>query len=203
MIKRLPVGDLGTNCYLIFGDEDPGRVLIVDPGDEGIRIKAALNGAAISAVLLTHGHFDHTGALCDFKDCPIYIGDRDADMLTKPDINAGFLCSDTGIRPPATNRLLGGECLHFDGFALPVRVISSPGHTPGGLVYRYGEDLFTGDTLFKRGYGRTDLWGGNEKDLVLSLRRLMALEGALKVHPGHGPETTLGEEQRFFRAMLW
>ena len=198
MIRCLSVGDFATNCYIVSGDIDPRRVLVIDPGADGTGILGAMGGKPV-AVLLTHGHFDHTGALDVFGGCPVYIGEKDAQMLTDPKLNAGFLAGDDCPRPAATHVLRGGESLRFDGFSSAVSVIATPGHTPGGLTYALGEDLFTGDTLFRSGFGRTDLYGGDFTRLRESLRTLLSLEGDRKVHPGHGPETTLDRERAFYR----
>ena len=201
MIRCLPVGEVSTNCYIVSGDEDERSVLVVDPGGDGDVILRALEGCRVRAVLLTHGHFDHTGALDCFPGCPVYIGARDAAMLTDPDLNAGFLCGDRRVRPPATDLLQGGEELRFEGFSRPAKVIASPGHTPGGMCYLLGNDLLTGDTLFRYGFGRTDLPGGDHRALVLSLKALFSLEGDLKVYPGHGDMTTLDRERALYGAL--
>ena len=202
MIRCLSVGEVSTNCYLVFGDEDGRSALVVDPGGDGDRILKALEGREVRAVLLTHGHFDHTGALDSFPGRRIYIGAADALMLTDPDLNAGFLCGDRRSRPPATDLLRGGERLKFEGFSKPVEVIPAPGHTPGGMCYRLGEDLLTGDTLFRSGFGRTDLPGGDHRALVRSLRMLLAIGDDLRVYPGHGDMTTLDRERAVYGRIL-
>ena len=198
-MERLTVGMLDTNCYLLSGDLDPQRVLVIDPGAQGKRILEAVGQRTVEAVLLTHGHFDHTGALGAFRDRPVYLGRADAEMLGDPEKSAGFLIGDRAERPCVTlHPLEGGESLSFPGFSAPVRVLSCPGHTPGGVSFLYGNDLFSGDTLFCRGYGRTDLPGGDERQLFQSIRGLLSLEGNPAVHPGHGKSTSLDEERRFY-----
>ena len=105
-MERLTVGMLDTNCYLLSGDLDPQRVLVIDPGAQGKRILEAVGQRTVEAVLLTHGHFDHTGALGAFRDRPVYLGRADAEMLGDPDKSAGFLIGDRAsfygqfIHPP-------------------------------------------------------------------------------------------------------
>lgn len=191
-IQALQVGSIPTNCYLVF---DPGRTdaLVIDPGDNPERIFAALNGRTPAAVLLTHGHFDHTGALSAFAGVPIYIHEADAPMLSDPHLSVGDGNGDLRPRPAATHLLADGEQLHLAG--LDIAVLHTPGHTPGGVTYQIGDALFTGDTLFAHGYGRTDLPGGDFSALRRSLRRLLHLVGDFRVFPGHSESTTLNHER--------
>ena len=191
-IQALQVGSIPTNCYLVF---DPGRTdaLVIDPGDNPERIFAALNGRTPAAVLLTHGHFDHTGALSAFAGVPIYIHEADAPMLSDPHLSVGDGNGDLRPRPAATHLLADGEQLHLAG--LDLAVLHTPGHTPGGVTYQIGDALFTGDTLFAHGYGRTDLPGGDFSALRRSLRRLLHLAGDFRVFPGHSESTTLNHER--------
>lgn len=191
-IQALQVGSIPTNCYLVF---DPGRTdaLVIDPGDNPERIFAALNGRTPAAVLLTHGHFDHTGALSAFAGVPIYIHEADAPMLSDPHLSVGDGNGDLRSRPAATHLLADGEQLHLAG--LDLAVLHTPGHTPGGVTYQIGDALFTGDTLFAHGYGRTDLPGGDFSALRRSLRRLLHLAGDFRVFPGHSESTTLNHER--------
>ena len=191
-IQALQVGSIPTNCYLVF---DPGRTdaLVIDPGDNPERIFAALNGRTPAAVLLTHGHFDHTGALSAFAGVPIYIHEADAPMLSDPHLSVGDGNGDLRPRPAATHLLADGEQLHLAG--LDIAVLHTPGHTPGGVTYQIGDALFTGDTLCSHGYGRTDLPGGDFSALRRSLRRLLHLAGDFRVFPGHSESTTLNHER--------
>ena len=191
-IQALQVGSIPTNCYLVF---DPARTdaLVIDPGDNPERIFAALNGRTPAAVLLTHGHFDHTGALSAFAGEPIYIHEADAPMLSDPHLSVGDGNGDLRPRPAATHLLADGEQLHLAG--LDIAVLHTPGHTPGGVTYQIGDALFTGDTLFAHGYGRTDLPGGDFSALRRSLRRLLHLAGDFRVFPGHSESTTLNHER--------
>ncbi len=197
-MEKLETGLLRTNCYLIPGDLDPDAVLVVDPGGDAEVILSALRGRRVLAVLLTHGHFDHTGALNAFRGTEILIGRGDADMLSDPEKSAGTMIGDTAPRIPATRLLDGGERLEFPGFSLPVRVIATPGHTPGGLSYLILGELYSGDTLFRHSHGRTDLPGGSMRTLRQSLLKLLTMEGDMKVHPGHEADTTLADERYFF-----
>ncbi len=197
-MECLTVGMIATNCYLLPGDLDPDRVLVIDPGAQGDRILEAVGSRTVEAVLLTHGHFDHTGALSSFADRPVYLGKEDLPMLNDPDRNAGFLIGDRAERPCTPIPIDGETSLSFAGFSRPVRALPCPGHTPGGVSFLYGGDLFTGDTLFCRGCGRTDLPGGDQRALFASIRRLLALEGDPAVRPGHGESSSLSAEKRFW-----
>ena len=192
IIDALEVGPIGTNCYLVSleGRDD---AVIIDPGGEGDRIRAALKGKAPAAILLTHGHFDHTGALADFPGVPIYIHPADEIMLRDAAWSVGAEMGDTAPRPAATDFVKEGCVLQLAG--MEITVLHTPGHTKGGVCYSIGDVLFTGDTLFRRGYGRTDFPGGDFGELMASLRRLMRIEGDKRVYPGHGMATTLSRER--------
>lgn len=198
MIDTVIVGPLSTCCYIVSGDLDPSKALVIDPGDDAPRILSALGSRKIAAVLLTHGHFDHTGALSAFPDAAVYLGRKDLAMLNDPALNVGGMAGDRRPRTAVPTPLDGGEELRFDGFSAPVQVIAVPGHTPGGMAFLMGDALFSGDTLFRRGCGRTDFPGGSEKELRMSLRRLLSIPGDPKVYPGHMGVTALSEERRFW-----
>ncbi|MBQ8136200.1 MAG: MBL fold metallo-hydrolase, partial [Clostridia bacterium] len=189
---------LETSCYLLFGDEDPSKALIIDPADEADAIKSALGNASVAAILLTHGHFDHTGALMAFPDAPMYLGRMDIPMLNDPQTNVGIMCRDFRPRRADAVALDGGERLAFPGFSAPIQVSPSPGHTPGGLCYWINDWLFSGDTLFCHSYGRTDFPGGDERALLRSIRALLSLPGDLTVFPGHMGPTTLEKERAWW-----
>jgi hydroxyacylglutathione hydrolase len=182
-IKRVPVGDLETNCYIVCLEER-GDAVLIDPGADGPRITKALEGRRPAAVLLTHGHFDHTGALHAFADVPIYIHEMDNVMLQDSHYSFGSIANDNAARPQASAFVKEGQTLEAAGIRF--EVLHTPGHTRGCVCYKVGEDIFTGDTLFKGDYGRTDLPGGSEEQMRASLRRLLTFHGC-RIHPGHGP----------------
>ena len=192
-IEKIVVGPVGTNCYILQKDGDH-PVLVIDPGDEAEKIMKQIGSREVEAVLLTHGHFDHTGALYAFEGKPVYLHEGDVPMLSDPEKNAGHLMQDTAPRPAASALVKEGDKFTLAG--LEITVMHTPGHTPGSVCYRIGDALFTGDTLFRGGYGRTDLWGGDLRTEMQSLRRLIRMEENLPFYPGHGPGATLKEERQ-------
>ena len=182
--KTLCVGNLGTCCYIVWDDASDACV-VIDPGEEADRIRCACEGRRIEAILLTHGHFDHIGAVAELaKDgAEIVIHYADAPMLQDEHLNASWLVGDHVSAPQATRTIGEGEVLHYAGANFTV--LHTPGHTPGCVCYQVGEWLFTGDTLFHFGYGRTDLPGGDMAQLAASLRRLHPLLGQFDIFPGH------------------
>ncbi len=193
-LERLVVGPLESNCYIIG---ENGQALVIDPGDEGEKILDFISrrGWKVNCVINTHGHADHIGANACLKEegARILIHSSDAKMLTNPEKN---LSQFTGGRvltgPPADEFIEEGDWTWQDQ---SMKIIHTPGHTPGGICVLWGDFLFSGDTLFAGGVGRTDLPGGNMDELVNSIRnKLFNLPKEVRVFPGHGPETTIGFE---------
>ena len=196
--RIMPLGAIGANCVILW--EDSAAAWIVDPGAEPEAVNAFLDkkGLTPALVLLTHGHFDHIGALdgllARFPDLPVHVGPGDVPMIGHPQ-NAWP--PDYGaVKKPASlvADLVDGATLAAGG--LTMRVIATPGHTPGGACFLFADQklLLTGDTLFAGSCGRTDFPGGDSRQLNASLRRLAALDPELTVVPGHGEPTTIARE---------
>ena len=199
-IEQLVVGPIETNCYLLRDGEDGREAVIVDPGDDAGEIAGALEElrALPQAILLTHGHYDHILAVNELKkrypDCLVYIGEHERAMVEDSSLNGSFLGEHDPIAPDVY--LKDNEEISLIGRTF--RVIGTPGHTAGSVSYYAPEDkvLFSGDTLFFRGMGRTDLPTGNAGELFRSLKRLFAeLPPDTEVCPGHGRATVLELEK--------
>ncbi len=188
-IKQLILGSYETNCYILWG-ADSQECIVIDPGYEPETVLGAVNalGKTVCAILLTHGHFDHVGAVREIfaqTDCDIYI--CPADCAMPENMTAGPLCYTCSYQE--------GDVLELA--SLRIKVLHTPGHTPGSVCLLCEESLFAGDTLFCGSCGRTDLPGGSWQQLQASLARLKALSGDLAVYPGHGGATTLEAEKRY------
>ena len=196
-------GSYASNCYLV---EDGGEAVLIDPS---IAVADALRRLGslprITAVVLTHGHFDHTLALAEWRShtgAPLLVGSADAPMLTDPSLSCyrQFLGRDDAFAPPE-RLLLEGDTVTVGEKSLTV--LSVPGHTQGSIALYTDGLLFTGDTLFADGgYGRTDLPGGSGRDLVSSLRRLLSLPGDCRVLPGHGEATDIASCAAMFSNLM-
>lgn len=187
-ITTLTLGDYMTNCY-ILRQEGSDKCLIIDPGYEAGRILAFLQEKHLEpeAILLTHGHFDHVGAVGDIAaetDCEVYISA--ADLGLPPMITNGKLFYTHTYPASGTLNLAG----------LTLRILPTPGHTPGSVCLLTGDTILSGDTLFRGSCGRTDLPGGSWEQIAASLKTLAALPGDYRVLPGHGEETTLEWERK-------
>ena len=188
-IETLPLGAYQTNCYIAWG-ENADNCIVIDPGYEPSRVLAEAEkcGKNIAAILLTHGHFDHVGAVKDIAadtDCLVYIHENDLSLPSN--FTAGPLYY--------TNLYGEGDVLKLAG--LTFRVLHTPGHTPGSVCLLTEDTLFSGDTLFQDSIGRTDFPGGSFAQMQKSLQRLKELPGNLRVLPGHGGETTLDGERKY------
>ena len=199
IIKRLEVGPFASNCYIV-GSESTKEGLIIDPGDEAREILKSVKdlGLDIKIIVLTHGHIDHIGALKEVKEATgaeVAIHTDDAQSLHGGGQSLGALFGLSYEAPPSPDRLLkGGDSI--DVGDLHFMVLHTPGHTPGGICLLGHGMVFTGDTLFNYGIGRTDL-GGSYSQLMNSIHtKLMVLPDDTTVCPGHGPETTIGAERR-------
>ena len=184
------VGIYQTNCYIVVKD---GHALIIDPGSRYEKILAHIpEGVIVDAILLTHAHVDHIGAvdkMVSHFHCPIYISEEDALMAKDPHLNISY---PDNVTVHSAMTIVREGILKIGPFS--VKVIETPGHTAGSLCFIIEDCLFSGDTLFYRSVGRCDLPTGNEAALKNSLRYLATLDPSLKVYPGHERFSTLEEE---------
>ena len=197
-VEQLPLGSIGTNCYLVRADHTAREAVVVDPGADAAEIRLALarSGATCTAILLTHSHYDHLGALADLAEgtgAPVWLPEAEREVFERPnDFYGGIGVSLRGFEGDAT-LLSGGETV--DAAGISFQVVSVPGHSPGHLAFYADGCLFSGDVLFAGSVGRTDLPFGDWDTLLDSIRRLAeAYPPETRVFPGHGPTTTLGAE---------
>lgn len=195
ILEAVVVGPMEVNCY-IFGSRVQGEVIVIDPGADYEKIATFLKKERLSPkfIVNTHGHIDHIGANHRFN-LPILIHRQDADFLSNPQLNLSASFGG-GYRSPQAVRLLEeGDSIEVGDMEL--KVIHTPGHTPGGISLKYDDLIFTGDTLFKGGLGRTDFAYGSEDQLLSSIKaKLLAHDDATIIYPGHGPPSTIGKERK-------
>ena len=194
-VKKIVVGLLEANCY-IFADMDAKIAAIIDPGGDGDNIKSEVEklGVKIKCVINTHGHGDHIFSNKEFN-APICIHKLDAEFLKNPQLNLSSLFGFAIKSPPAGRLLEEGDIIEIG--SLRLKVIHTPGHTPGSISLLGDQIVFTGDTLFKESIGRTDFSYGSGEELIKSIKyKLLTLGDNTLVFPGHGPSTTIGEEKK-------
>lgn len=189
-IKRLIVGYLNTNCYII---ENRGKALIIDPGGSpSVIVDYVLkHGLTVDLLIVTHGHPDHYSAYLEVKNalkCNVAMHNSDLEVAT---IMGMPIQPDTYVDE--------GSIIEVGG--LKFKVLHTPGHSPGSISLLGHNLVFTGDLMFRMGYGRTDLPGGSYGDLMSSLKRILSLRDDLKVYPGHGPPTDIQSEKDFYRRL--
>lgn len=204
-VERLEVGPLGTNCWIVV-DDLGGPLLVIDPGGDAPVILEAIGAREVAAVALTHAHFDHVGAagaVVAATGAPLVVHRADAKriMSDAPDGTGGALFGFPGhVAPGADRTVVEGDELRFG--ALHATVRECPGHTQGGIALLVAPEdgpahIFSGDSLFAGSVGRTDFPGGDARALASTIARVFApLASDTHVHPGHGPDTTIGRESR-------
>lgn len=201
ILESFPVGPLRCNCT-ILGDEVTHEAMVVDPGDNIPEILARLqkHGLTLRQIVVTHAHIDHVGGAALLKKAtgaPVLLNQQDLGLLEKMEMQAGWLGVATPqVAPPDASAEDG---LTIGLATLPAEVLHTPGHTPGSICLLFPQQalLLAGDTLFAGSIGRTDLPGGDPRQILHSLReRLLVLPDSTRVLPGHGPETTIGEERQ-------
>ncbi len=194
-VETLVLGNIETNCYLV---STPDTLLVIDPGFSPRRIMEKINSGyngKLTAVLLTHGHFDHIGAvdaLVRTYHCPVYGCQDDEKLFTESSFNTMFFQTATVISEIIW--LEGPEIMIGD---INIKVHYTPGHSPGSVMFEIDGKLFAGDTVFFESVGRTDLYGGSFSQLKQSLMILNELPYDMVIYPGHGETTTVGHELQY------
>ncbi|MBF0223996.1 MAG: MBL fold metallo-hydrolase [Desulfobacterales bacterium] len=200
IIKKLPVGPIAANCFIV-GCKKTKEAVVIDPGDEvdKILITLANSNLKVKYILNTHGHFDHVGGNKQLKKATgaeLIIHSLDAPMLSMVSNGAmifGLRCDDS---PPPDRLIADGDIINFGEISL--KVIHTPGHTPGGVCFYTNGSVFVGDTLFAGSIGRTDFPGGDYEALIKSIHtKLFPLSDNVTVYTGHGPETTIQNEKLY------
>lgn len=199
-IDIYPLGLIQTNCYVLSNEN--GDALIIDPGDEGVRLRKEIDKKGLKpvAILLTHAHFDHIGAVDYIRDhysIPVYMHKEEADWLSNPNLNGSGKYADLpNVSNRAADHFIEEGTVSIGPFTFDVK--HTPGHSPGSLSFVFDNDrlAIVGDTLFKESIGRTDLIGGDTQTLLNSIHsKLLSLDDDYAIYPGHGPFTFIEDEK--------
>lgn len=195
-IKKMILSPFQTNCYILSQDDN---IIIIDPADNGRKISDYLeeNGLKLHAILLTHGHIDHIGAidyLYDKYHCDIYLNQEDNNYLINSSLNLGsMLSTNSTFKAPVINP---EPCFNINSF--DITTYKTPGHTPGSTMYLVNNEyLFSGDMLFENSIGRTDFPGSSTSDMKNSINLIKTIDTDYVVYPGHGNPTSVFKEKQF------
>ena len=191
-VERIVVGAYQTNCYLLWND---GHVMIVDPGAKAERIIQRIDeqNGIVDAIFVTHGHHDHIGAIDECVkryNCPVYIHEVEAEVLSNPQYNLSYKSKDIIVKTKP--KLIEFSEMNIGAFK--VSFMDAPGHSEGCAMMFWDEYLFAGDVLFKQSIGRTDLYRGSNSKMMNTLNEIKKLTQDYILCPGHGDTTTLIEE---------
>lgn len=204
-IEQIVTGRWRENCYLVRNEGNYS--LIIDPGSESEKLISAIVERDLHpvAILNTHAHYDHMGAVEALKrefKALFYLHSEDEKTLKQANLYRTLLGGDEKIPIPSIDFYLDKATSPLRIKSFEIEVIPTPGHTPGGVCFRMERHLFTGDTLFQGAVGRTDLPGSNPQDLNASLRRIRQLPTDLRIYPGHGKTSSLAKELKTNRALI-
>lgn len=194
VLEIVIVGDMQTNCYILAEDKNSGCI-VIDPGSDYEKIRIVLDRHSLTPnfIVNTHGHIDHIGANAEFK-IPVFIHSLDDDFLEDPRKSLSLFYGDSKKSPKSSRLLEDKDIIELKNLRL--EVIHTPGHTPGSICLKTDSIVFTGDTLFFEGIGRTDFPQGNSKNLIKSVKdKLFKLKEETVIYPGHGPISTIGHER--------
>lgn len=197
-IKRFTQGLLGSNTYVVW-DEISKEAAVIDTGNSDAVVKEVIDKEKLSLkyIILTHAHFDHIHYLPKFKEtfpmAKVVIHQDDNVLLENPRLNASVLFGSAHVYDKADITVIDEDELNLGENIL--KIISTPGHTPGGICILIDKIMFSGDTLFYSGFGRTDLGAGDVALMSKSIEKLYSLDGNIEVYPGHGTKTTIGRER--------
>ncbi|MGO1819894.1 MAG: MBL fold metallo-hydrolase [Senegalia sp. (in: firmicutes)] len=198
LIRELSSGVYGANCFIVASQETKDAI-IIDPSDNTKGLIGIINDENLNVkyIVLTHGHGDHIGGIVELKEATnseILIHEDDKEMLEDKELNLSSQMPMVTVEISPDALLKDGDLIKFGN--LEAKVIHTKGHTKGCISIKIGDNIFTGDTLFKGSIGRTDLYGGSYDDIIASIKdKLMIYEDHITVYPGHGPSSTIGYER--------